>query len=146
MTICLSSHVDCLFVLNSRLFIFCYSVLRTEMSHDIQYLIWSSISITILLNQAILSINQELDIQTRPRHSAMLMHSFIYVESLKWLDWPAYSPDSSPLKNAWCIMKRRINSDSSHCGVQVLYSARTESVTPAFHQQDNFPGVFQTSN
>ncbi len=42
-------------------------------------------------------------------HIAAITTAWLHSRRVQVLNWPAYSPDLSPIENIWCIIKRKMH-------------------------------------
>ena len=43
-----------------------------------------------------------------PKHPRRLCTAWKTENGIKTLDWPSQSPDANPIKNVWCVLKRKL--------------------------------------
>ncbi len=70
-------------------------------------------------------------------HTAAITTAWLHSRRVRVLNWPACSPDLSPIENVWCIIKRKYVKDDHELAAGNLYQARmgpnSNTKTPETH-------------
>ncbi len=59
-----------------------------------------------------------------PCHKSLASRQFLQQQNFAVMDWPAYSPDMSPIENLWAIVKQEVHASTSTSKVELVARLR----------------------